>query len=79
MLSVLKNKEKEAPFQLFFLENGSNQNVEVVDTDEIDFEEVKRHLEEGNSVFITSKREQKQDVNFIDYNPIKEPWYFIHS
>ena len=77
--NVLKNKKKEAAFQLFFLDNDPDQSVEVVEEDEIDFEEVKRRLEKGKSVFMAPKREQKPDVNFIAYEQVKEPWYFIHS
>jgi len=77
--TVIKNKEKEAPFQLFFLKNDSTQNVEVIELDEVDFEEVKSHLERGDSVFITRKQKQKSDMNFIAYEAIKEPWYLLRS
>ena len=70
--NVLENKKKEAAFQLFFLDNDLAQSVEVVEVDEVEFEEVKRRLEKGESVFITHKREQKPDVNFIAYEQVKE-------
>ena len=77
--NVLESKKKEASFQLFFLKNDDNQSVEVVEADEVDFEEVKRHLENGESVFISPNREQNPDVKFIGYEQVKEPWYFSHS
>ena len=77
--NMLDHKRREASFQLFFLKNDANQNVEVVEADEIDFEEVKRRLENGESVFIAPKREQNPDVKFIGYEQVKEPWYFSHS
>jgi len=77
--NVMENKKKSASLQLFFLKNDENQNVEVVEVDEIDFEEVKSRLEKGESVFITQKQEQKSDVNFIAYDIVKEPWYLIRS
>lgn len=78
--NVLDDKKKEPSFQLFFLENDPNQSVEVVEVDEIDLEEIKKHLEKGESVFISPKREQKQDINFIAYKPVKnEPWYLHRS
>jgi hypothetical protein len=77
--NVIENKTKAAPLQLFFLKNDETQNVEVIEVDEIDFEEVKRRLERGESIFITWKQEQKTDVSFVAYEAIKEPWYFIHS
>jgi hypothetical protein len=77
--NVMENKKKETPLQLFFLKNDETQNVEVIEVNEIDFEEVKSHLERGESVFITRKREQTSDMDFIAYDIVKEPWYFIHS
>jgi hypothetical protein len=43
-------------FQLFFLRDNEDQSVEVEEVEEIDFREVKKHLENGESVFITLKR-----------------------
>ena len=77
--NVMENKKKETPLQLFFLKNDETQNVEVVEVDKIDFEEVKSRLENGESVFITRKQEQKSDMNFIAYDLVKEPWYLLRS
>ena len=77
--NVMENKKKETHLQLFFLKNDETQNVEVVEVDEIDLEEVKSRLERGESVFITRKQEQKSEMNFIAYDLVKEPWYFIRS
>jgi len=77
--NIIEKKKKETPLQLFFLKNDETQNVEVVEVDEIDFEEVKSRLEKGESVFMTRKREQKSDMNFIAYEIVKDPWYLIRS
>jgi hypothetical protein len=77
--TVIENKKKEDPFQLFFLKNDATQNVEVVELNEINFEELKSRLEKGESIFITRKQEQKSDMKFIAYEVVKEPWYFIRS
>lgn len=77
--NITEKKKKETPLQLFFLKNDENQNVEVVEVDEIDFEEVKSRLGRGESVFITRKQEQKSEINFIAYEVAKEPWYFVRS
>ena len=77
--NIMENKKKETSLQLFFLKNDETQNVEVVEVDEIDFEEVKSRLEKGESIFITRKQEQKSDMNFIAYDIVKEPWYLIRS
>jgi len=65
-------------FQLFFLKDDEDQNVEVVEGEEIDFREVKKHLKQGESVFITCKREQKLDPNLIVSEKATDPWYFTH-
>jgi hypothetical protein len=79
MASIIKNKEKRAPFQLFFLKDAQNQVNDSVEVNEIDFEEMKKRLENGESVYITSKRGQKPNVKFIAYQREKEPWYFLRS
>jgi len=60
-------------FQLFFLKDDEDQNVKVVEGEEIDFREVKKHLKQGESVFITHKREQKLDPNLIVSEEATEP------
>jgi len=77
--TVIKNKKKETPFQLFFLKNDATQNVEVTELTEINFEEVKSRLEKGESIFITRKQTQNSDMNFIAYDRAKEPWYLLRS
>ena len=75
----IETKKKEAPFQMFFIKNDENQTVESIETDEIDFEEAKIHLEKVESLCITQKKEHKPDVNFIAYEQVKEPCYSIRS
>ena len=57
--NVVEEKKEEAPvFQVLFLDNEGSQ-VEVQEADEVDFMSVQRHLDRGQSVFITSKSTQK--------------------
>jgi len=66
-------------FQLFFLINNKNQDIEVVEVSEINFTEVKRRLEKGESVFITRKREQKLDPILVANEELLDnPWFFTH-
>jgi hypothetical protein len=74
----METSEEKLLFQLFFLKNDENQSVEVVEVEEIDFAEVKRHIEQGESVFITRKRKQKLDPNQFTSEEVSEPWYFSH-
>ena len=46
-------------YQLLFLRNDKRQTVYVDEVDTVDFDSVKKHLEHGESVFITSRTEQK--------------------
>ncbi len=47
-------------FQVLLLDNDSSNDVEVQEADQVDFCQVKQHLKNGGSVFITSKETQKQ-------------------
>jgi hypothetical protein len=47
--------EKPMLFQIFFLSNNQSQDVEVVETDEIDCGEIIQRLKMGESVFINHK------------------------
>jgi hypothetical protein len=74
----MKNRKKESLLQMFFLRNDVSQNVEMQEVYEIDMEEIKRRLENGESVYIKQKG-QKSDGKFIAYKREKEPWYLVHS
>ena len=47
-------------FQILLLDNNAGEDVEVQEADQVDFLQVKEHLLNGGSVFITSKNAQKQ-------------------
>jgi len=80
MLStVFEKQKKQSLFQLFFLKNDDNQSVEVAEVEEINFEEVKRRLEIGEDIFITRKREQKTEIDFLYFDLVNEPWYLLRS
>jgi len=70
--------EEKLLFQLLFLKNDEKQSVEVEEVEKIDFTEVKKHIEQGESVFITCKRKQKWNPNLIASEESTEPWYFTH-
>jgi hypothetical protein len=70
--------EENSVFQLFFLLNNENQDIEVVEVEEIDFTEVEKRLEKGESVFITRKRKQKSEPISVASEEIEDPEYFTH-
>jgi hypothetical protein len=53
-------------FQALLLHNNKRQDVEVLEDKQIDFDRVQKHLKNGGSVFITSKKSQKFDLKFRD-------------
>jgi predicted Fe-Mo cluster-binding NifX family protein len=57
----IATKEAKTPmFQILLLNNDASDDVEVQEADQVDFFQVKKHLKNGGSVFITSKDSQKQ-------------------
>jgi hypothetical protein len=54
-----EKRQEQRLFQSLFLSNGKNQEVTVIEDEYVDFEEVQKHLDNGGSVFITSKNSQK--------------------
>ncbi len=57
---VLKSKRNiPAKFQVLFLRNDTSEEVEVHEMKKVDFQTVRERLENGESVFITSKNSQK--------------------
>ena len=56
-----------AVFQIFFLANDQTDNVELLETSSIDFEEILHRLKKGESIFIKNK---EQDI--------LEPHYETH-
>ena len=58
---TLDNKRtKPSVFQVMLLDNDETQDVEVQESEQVDFFQVKQHLKNGGSVFITSRGTQKQ-------------------
>ncbi len=73
---ITKVYEEDPLFQLFFLKDDQNQSVEIEEVEEIDFTEVKKRIERGESVFITRKREEKLDASLVAEENVAELWYF---
>ena len=54
------NKKTKTPvFQVLLLDNDASEDVEVQEAKQVNFLQVKEHLRNGGSVFITSKDTQK--------------------
>jgi hypothetical protein len=52
-------KTKPTLFQVLLLDNNAGEDVEVQEAKQVNFFQVKEHLKNGGSVFITSKHSQK--------------------
>jgi len=58
--NLISNKKiKPTLFQVLLLDNDSSEDVEVQEAKQVNFFQVKKHLKNGGSVFITSKDSQK--------------------
>lgn len=55
----MEDKNKQPIFQVLLLDNDDSDDVEVQEAKQVDFSQVKAHLNHGGSVFITSKNTQK--------------------
>jgi hypothetical protein len=55
----MNKKTGRSVFQVLLLDNDASQDVEVQEGEDVDFMQVKEHLKNGGSVFITSKNTQK--------------------
>jgi len=62
MNSVANKKAKNTLFQVLLLDNDSTDEVEVQEAEQVNFVQVKEHLRNGGSVFITSKASQKMHL-----------------
>jgi hypothetical protein len=58
---AIRGEEEKWLYQVMFLKNDRHQNVEQVE--KIDFEELGKHLQLGESVFITSRLFQKRSAS----------------
>jgi hypothetical protein len=64
-------------FQIFFLDQNQSQDVEVVETEEIDFGEITQRLKLGESVFIKYKNpEMLEPQSSIRKKGERNSWYF---
>ena len=62
--NIMKNRKNESLLQLFIPKNDESKNVETQEVYEIYFEEIKRHLKNGEALYIIQK-EHKSDGKFI--------------
>lgn len=76
---TIQLNEKPPKFRLFFLKDDEEQNVEVEEVEEIDFENVRKRVEHGESVFITRKSKEKSERSLVEEENAVELWYFTHS
>jgi hypothetical protein len=80
------NSDKSRMFQVLLLRNDASQEVEIQESNEVDFLSVQEHLKQGGSVFITSKNAQKlnitEEMKRVRRNKIKvktvTAFYFDH-
>lgn len=70
--NLARELEKSRVFQLIFLSDDENQGVEVKEVDEINFTEVKMRVENGDSVFITKRENEKVNASSLRHRTKKK-------
>ncbi len=55
----LRTRDLKPNFQVFFMRNDASQDVEIQEVKQIDFSAIQERLDQGQTVFITSKASQK--------------------
>lgn len=75
--TVTQNAKENLGFRLFFVGN-EDYDVEVVEVDEIDFDDVKRRLEGGESIFMSGIQRREKKPNLFGLVQYEESWYFSH-
>lgn len=66
-------------FQIFFLSEDQGQNVEIVETTNLDFGEITQRLKSGESVFIKNKDQEALEAQLRTNKQQKhKSWYFTH-
>jgi len=58
MKTMIKNNKKQHSFQVFFLKNNITQDNQEFELQNINFEAIKNHLENGVSVYIKTKKKK---------------------
>jgi len=74
----IEPKDQNQVFQLFFLINSENQDIEVVEVGEIDFTEVKRRLEKEEPASIARKHKRKLEPIMVASEETVKPRHFTH-
>jgi hypothetical protein len=77
----LKKRTKPSVFQVLLLDKDDSEDVEVQEAKQVDFFQVKEHLKNGGSVFITSKGSQKLSYPkakaILNYNRSRRTYGFL--
>ena len=76
MMHAPAPSEDSLLFQIFFLTNDQSKNVEVLETNTIDFEEILQRLTMGESVFIKHKKQEMLEHHLRANEKEEKPWYF---
>lgn len=89
MGKVEELKGKRPLFQVLFLKESDERGAEVKEVNEVDFREVKKHLEQGEAIFIVPKHVRNLKTSYLSFLGIcirdsgkkqaAEPWYFTHE
>jgi hypothetical protein len=76
MVQAPLSSDNRFMFQIFFLAQNQSQDVEILETDEIDFGEITQRLKLGESVFIKYKNQEMLEPQSSIKDGEHNSWYF---
>ena len=76
MVQAHLSSDNPLMFQIFFLAQNQSQDVEVLETEDIDFGEITQRLKLGESVFIKNKNQEMLQVQSNIKDGERNSWYF---
>jgi len=74
----LETVTAEPTIHILFFKKDENQHVETVKVEDINFEKMIQHLNQGESILITRKCTSKEKPALNVDEEMSKPWYFTH-
>ncbi len=65
---IIEALEQKPLFHVLFLKNDAEKSVRIDEVEDIDFDEIKTHLERGESIFITRREKPEFRIPKLSNN-----------
>lgn len=72
-------QKQKLAVRIFIFKNNDKGVVEVKEAEVINLDELKKHIERGESIFIVPNLKHRRKLDQVGSRIApKEPWYFTH-